>query len=44
MEIVSDNKTQLKTTVTGNEMFKKELVETMAGNNLGLLLRGIKGD
>ena len=44
MEIVSNNKTQLKTTVTGNEMFKKEVDETMAGNNPGLLLRGIKGD
>ena len=32
----------LKTTVTGIEMFKKELKEGQAGDNLGLLLRGIK--
>lgn len=34
-----DNK---KTTVTGVEMFRKELNEGQAGDNVGLLLRGIK--
>lgn len=34
--------TTLKTTVTGVEMFKKELKEGQAGDNLGLLLRGVK--
>ncbi len=31
-----------KTTVTGVEMFRKELGEGQAGDNVGLLLRGIK--
>jgi elongation factor Tu len=31
-----------KTTVTGVEMFRKELNEGQAGDNVGLLLRGIK--
>lgn len=31
-----------KTTVTGVEMFRKELSEGQAGDNVGLLLRGIK--
>jgi len=34
--------TKIKTTVTGVEMFKKELAEGQAGDNLGLLLRGVK--
>lgn len=34
--------TTLKTTVTGVEMFKKELNEGEAGDNVGLLLRGVK--
>jgi elongation factor Tu len=34
--------TNIKTTVTGVEMFRKELDEGMAGDNVGLLLRGIK--
>jgi elongation factor Tu len=34
--------TTLKTTVTGVEMFKKELKEGQAGDNVGLLLRGAK--
>lgn len=34
--------TTLKTTVTGVEMFKKELNEGQAGDNVGLLLRGVK--
>ena len=32
----------IKTTVTGVEMFRKELGEGMAGDNVGLLLRGVK--
>jgi len=34
--------TKTKTTVTGVEMFRKELGEGQAGDNVGLLLRGIK--
>ncbi|MFA7702247.1 MAG: elongation factor Tu, partial [Patescibacteria group bacterium] len=33
-----------KTTVTGVEMFNKQLMEGMAGDNAGLLLRGTKKD
>ncbi|MCK4651330.1 elongation factor Tu [Candidatus Babeliales bacterium] len=32
----------VKTTATGIEMFNKEMKEGMAGDNIGLLLRGIK--
>ncbi len=32
----------IKTTVTGVEMFRKELGEGQAGDNVGLLLRGVK--
>ena len=34
--------TKIKTTVTGVEMFRKELGEGQAGDNVGLLLRGTK--
>lgn len=34
--------TKLKTTVTGIEMFRKELTDGRAGDNVGLLLRGVK--
>jgi elongation factor Tu len=34
----------MKTTVTGVEMFRKELSEGQAGDNVGLLLRGVKKD
>ena len=34
----------IKTIVTGVEMFKKQLNEGQAGDNVGLLLRGIKRD
>ncbi|KAH3677596.1 hypothetical protein WICPIJ_008939 [Wickerhamomyces pijperi] len=44
VEIVGHNKTPIKTTVTGIEMFKKELDSAMAGDNCGILLRGIKRD
>ena len=33
-----------KTVVTGTEMFHKELVEVMAGDNAGVLLRGVNRD
>ena len=44
LEIVGHNSTPLKTTVTGIEMFRKELDSAMAGDNAGVLLRGIRRD
>ncbi len=41
VEIVGIKDTQ-KTTVTGIEMFNKQLNEGMAGDNAGILLRGVK--
>ncbi len=41
VEIVGFGST-VKTTVTGVEMFRKELKEGQAGDNVGLLLRGVK--
>ncbi len=41
IEIVGIKETQ-KTVVTGIEMFRKTLDETIAGDNVGLLLRGIE--
>jgi len=41
VEIVGIRETQ-KTVVTGVEMFRKTLDEGMAGDNVGLLLRGLK--
>jgi len=41
-EIVGLNKENLKTTITGVEMFNKTLDEGRAGDNVGLLLRGIE--
>ena len=41
VEIVGIKETQ-KTTVTGIEMFNKQLEEGIAGDNAGILLRGIK--
>ena len=41
IEIVGIKPTQ-KTIITGVEMFNKSMDETMAGDNVGLLLRGIK--
>ncbi|MBC7475681.1 MAG: elongation factor Tu, partial [Candidatus Sericytochromatia bacterium] len=41
VEIVGLNEAPKKTTVTGIEMFRKLLDEGMAGDNVGLLLRGI---
>jgi len=43
VEIVGMGATQ-KTTVTGVEMFRKQLDQGMAGDNVGLLLRGIDKD
>ncbi|KAG7195752.1 translation elongation factor Tu [Scheffersomyces spartinae] len=42
IEIVGFNDKPIKTIVTGIEMFKKELDSAMAGDNAGILLRGIK--
>lgn len=42
VEIVGFNKEPIKTVVTGIEMFKKELDQAQAGDNAGILLRGIK--
>ena len=41
-EIVGLKEKSMSTTVTGVEMFHKQLDEGMAGDNLGLLLRGIE--
>ncbi len=43
MEIVGMNKDK-KTVVTGVEMFRKQLDEGQAGDNVGLLLRGVEKD
>jgi elongation factor Tu len=43
VEIVGIRPVQ-KTTVTGIEMFHKQMDEAMAGENCGLLLRGLKRD
>lgn len=43
VEVVGFGET-IKTTVTGVEMFKKTLNEGLAGDNAGLLLRGVKKD
>jgi elongation factor Tu len=42
VEIVGIKQTSTKTTVTGVEMFRKLLDQGQAGDNVGLLLRGIK--
>lgn len=42
IEVVGFNKVPLKTIVTGIEMFKKDLDSAIAGDNCGVLLRGIK--
>ncbi|MDR2762324.1 MAG: elongation factor Tu [Planctomycetaceae bacterium] len=44
VEIVGFSDEKQKTVVTGVEMFKKELDQGQAGDNVGLLLRGIKRD
>jgi len=42
VQVIGLNKEPMKTTVTGVEMFRKELNEGRAGDNVGCLLRGIK--
>ena len=42
VEVVGLTPQPLKTTVTGVEMFKKSLSQGQAGDNVGLLMRGIK--
>ncbi len=42
MEIVGLREAPMKTTVTGIEMFNKQLEKGMAGDNAGILLRGTK--
>jgi elongation factor Tu len=42
VEIVGIRPTVTKTTVTGVEMFRKLLDEGQAGDNVGLLIRGVK--
>lgn len=44
VEIVGIRPTNTKSIVTGVEMFKKSLNEGQAGDNVGLLIRGIKRD
>ncbi len=44
VEIVGFSEQSRKTTCTGVEMFNKVLQEGVAGDNVGLLLRGIKRD
>lgn len=42
IELVGFNKDPIKTIVTGIETFKKELESAQAGDNCGILLRGVK--
>ncbi|KAI5816063.1 P-loop containing nucleoside triphosphate hydrolase protein [Pyronema omphalodes] len=42
VELVGFNKDPIKTIVTGIETFKKELDSAQAGDNCGILLRGVK--
>jgi elongation factor Tu len=42
VDIIGMKEGSTKSTVTGVEMFKKLLQEGQAGDNVGLLLRGIK--
>ncbi len=44
VEIVGLSEKTKKTVVTGVEMFRKSLDEAMAGDNVGLLLRGVEKD
>ncbi|KAK9453663.1 P-loop containing nucleoside triphosphate hydrolase protein [Dipodascopsis uninucleata] len=44
IEIVGFQPQPIKTTATGIEMFRKELDKAMAGDNCGILLRGIRRD
>ncbi|KAK7203493.1 elongation factor Tu GTP binding domain-containing protein [Myxozyma melibiosi] len=42
VELVGYHDQPIKTTATGIEMFRKELDQAMAGDNCGILLRGIR--
>jgi elongation factor Tu len=42
VDIIGIKETKISTTVTGIEMFRKLLDEGQAGENVGLLLRGVK--
>ena len=44
VEIVGLRDDSMKTVITGVEMFRKELDEGQAGDNLGVLIRGIERD
>ena len=44
LEIVGVKEETQKTVVTGIEMFRKQLDEAMAGDNIGALLRGVNRD
>ena len=44
VQLVGLAETTRETTVTGLEMFQKSLDEAMAGDNVGILLRGIQKD
>ncbi len=44
LEIIGVKEETQKTVVTGIEMFRKQLDEAMAGDNIGALLRGINRD
>ncbi len=44
LEVVGLSKDSIKTTCTGVEMFNKEMTEGIAGDNVGLLLRGVEKD
>lgn len=44
IEIIGIKDSIMKTTVTGVEMFKRSLPQGQAGDNVGLLLRGVKRD
>jgi elongation factor Tu len=44
VEIIGLRKDNVKTTITGVEMFQKTLDYAMAGDNVGVLLRGIERD
>ena len=44
VEIIGLRKDKVKTTITGIEMFQKTLDSAIAGDNVGVLLRGIERD
>jgi elongation factor Tu len=44
VEIIDSGDRALKTVVTGVEMFQKTVAQAVAGDNVGILLRGIEAD